>query len=133
MNKLGVILIFSLMLLSCNQHAQKHSTLKTDSKLKIFSDMWKTDSLGLNGFRSKNYSFIQDPKHWAIGGVDFRGYSKQELIEILGKPNESGLGKEDELLIMSFILETGKEDSNKSLLIYFDKNNNVDSVILKSY
>jgi hypothetical protein len=63
----------------------------------MFSDMWKTDSLGLNGFRAKNYSFIQDPKHWAIGGVDYRGYSKQELMEILGKPNESGLGKEDEL------------------------------------
>ena len=133
MNKFGITLIFSLILFSCNQQTQKHSTLKTDSKFKIFSNMWKTDSLGLNGFRAKNYSFIPDPKHWAIGGVDYRGYSKEELIEILGKPSESGLGKEDELLIMSYILETGKENSNKSILIYFDKNNNVDDLVLKNY
>lgn len=128
-----IILCFFLVLISCNQVIDKHQSLKTNSKLKVFSKMWKADSLGLDGFRAKQYAFNQNSKVWKIGGINYKGYSKEEIIDILGKPSDSGLGKEDSLLIMSYILETSETGQNKSILLYFDNNNRIVDVILENY
>ena len=138
------ILLFILTLLACQQHpnTQRSSslsersdtskTLKLDSAFTEFSNRWKQDSSGNIGYRLAHYSFNTNTKSWLINGRTFNGYSKEEIIDILGQPASSGLGKEDDLLIMTFLVRRDKIAPDKTLILYFDKDNKLTDVIEKT-
>ena len=102
---------------------------KIDSILTDFSPKWKADSLGQNGFRMSHYSFEKSSNTWLINGLSFKGYSRDQIIKWLGKPRDSGLGIEDKLLIMSYPIRQGAREPDKTLIIYFDSDNNLDDII----
>jgi hypothetical protein len=130
-----------LTLLACQQQSKTKSflssverldTLKTaklDSTLAAFSNRWKQDSLGNTGYRLAHYSFNANTKSWLINGRTFNGYSKKEIIDILGQPTSSGLGREDSLLIMTYLVRRGKNLPDKTLILYFDKDNRLSDII----
>jgi len=100
-----------------------------DSLLTDFSVKWKADSLGQNGFRMNHYSFDSSTKTWIINGMNLNGYSKEQIINLLGKPTESGLGVEDDLLIMTYIVQHKKNIQKETVILYFDKKNNLDDIM----
>jgi len=107
----------------------EQSGQKKDSALEYFSIKWKMDSLGQNGFRVKHYNYEEATRTWLVNGMSFKGYSKEKIINILGQPTHSGLGKEDRLLIMSYILRQNSTEPDKKLILYFDKDNKLDDII----
>jgi len=142
--KKNILIIFSLItIISCRQHNSFDSesdTLsnplrtssinnnfehKKDSLTDDFSNKWKSDSLGLNGFRSNHYSLNRSAKTWIINGVNFKGYNKEKVLKILGKPTSFGYGKEDGLLIFDYIVNNSKGTKLKSLTINFNHEDNV--------
>jgi len=100
-----------------------------DSLLINFSVKWKADSLGQNGFRMNHYSFDSSTRKWLINNATFKGYNKEKIINLLGEPKSSGLGKEDDLLIIVYIVRQKGKTPEKNLILYFDKNNNLDDII----
>jgi hypothetical protein len=127
-----VIFLYILLTLSSCVHKTKLLPLIIDTDLKEFSDKWIADSLGENGFRASHYSFDQNAKSWKIGEYDLKGRNKEEIIKVLGKSTEQGLGKEDGLLIMVYIVEKCKTLPNKFLILYFDKENKLDVIIFEN-
>jgi len=97
-----------------------------------FSAKWKADSLGIKTFRVNYINNPNDEENWLINGVNFLGFTKRKVIDILGKANKSGLAKEDRCLIMSYITSCENRKPKTTLLIYFDKNDLVIYVIPKS-
>jgi hypothetical protein len=85
--------------------------------------------IGTNGFRMSHYSFDENSRTWLINGMSFKGYRQDQIIKWLGKPGDSGLGKEDKLLIMSYPVRQGTSEPDKALIIYFDSDNNLDDII----
>ena len=100
-----------------------------DSLLSDFSVKWKADSLGQKGFRMNHYSFDSSTRKWRVNNATFKGYNKEKIINLLGEPKSSGLGKEDDLLIMVYIVRQKGKTPEKNLILYFDKNNNLDDII----
>lgn len=101
-----------------------------DSLLKDFSIKWKADSLAKNGFRENHYCRNKDSTIWLINGFNFENYSKENVISILGKPTSQGLGKEDKLPIILYIVKKkSRKISDKTLILYFDKNNKLDFIL----
>jgi hypothetical protein len=119
--KIKFILFFSFI--SLLNYGQSNN----DSPLKEFSIKWKADSLANNGFRENHYSKSPDSTIWLINGLTFEGYSKENVIDLLGKPSNQGLGKEDRLLIMEYVVR--KKTPEKTLILYFNKNNTLDFII----
>lgn len=58
-----------------------------DSFPENFSKNWKSDSLGENGFRKKCITY--DSVLTFINGINITGYSKEKVIQLLGKPNKA--------------------------------------------
>jgi hypothetical protein len=100
-----------------------------DSLLTDFSVKWKADSLGQNGFRMSHYSFDSSTRKWCINDTTLKGYDKDKIINLLGKPKSSGLAKEDKLLIMVYIVRQKGKTPEKNLILYFDKKNNLDDIV----
>ena len=100
-----------------------------DSLLTDFSVKWKADSLGQKGFRMNHYSFDSSTRTWSINNTTLKGYNKEKIINLLGKPKSSGLGKEDDLLIMVYIVRQKGKTPEKNLILYFDKKNNLDDIV----
>jgi len=103
-----------------------------DSLLTDFSVKWKADSLGQNGFRMNHYSFDSSTKTCIINGLNLNGYNKEQIINLLGKPTESGLGVEDDLLIMTYIIQHKKNIQKETIILYFDKKNNLDDIMIET-
>lgn len=106
------------------QHGQKN-----DSAIEDFSTQWKIDSLGQNGFRMEHYGYEKTTRTWLVNGMSFKGYSKEKIVNIFGQPTDSGLGKEDKLLIMTYIVRQSRTEPDKTLIMYFDKDNKLDDII----
>jgi|GEM_PF-2230086 len=100
-----------------------------DSLLTEFSVKWKADSLGQNGFRMNHYSYDSSNRTWRINKATLKGYNKEKILNLLGKPKSSGLGKEDKLLILVYIIRGKGKTPEKELILYFDKNNNLDDIV----
>jgi len=100
-----------------------------DSLLTDFSVKWKADSLGQNGFRMNHYSYDSSTRTWRINEATLKGYNKEKILNLLGKPKSSGLGKEDKLLILVYIIRGKGKTPEKELILYFDKNNNLDDIV----
>lgn len=101
-----------------------------DSKLKEFSNKWKTDSLGLDSFRITQLFFDKKSRDWIVGGYNFKGFNNEDIIEIFGKPNEKGYGKEGNCLMLSYIVLKKRKLPNTTLDFGFDKDNNVAIITL---
>jgi hypothetical protein len=115
-----------------NDHAM--SLIINDSLLKDFSMKWKNDSLGKNGFRMNHYNFLKETKPWEIeiNGLSFKGYSKEKVIDILGKPNDFGFGREDGLLMLVYFIRKNTNTADKELIMYFDKQNKLHDITEKT-
>ena len=68
--------------------AQPHSIVKANT-------LWKNDSLGCNGSRTKAYRKIFNERS------SYYGLTHEEIIQIFGKPNESANGN------FSYIIQIG--------------------------
>jgi len=102
------------------------------SLLTDFSVKWKADSLGQNGFRMNHYGFDSSTRTWRINDATLKGNNKEKIINLLGEPKSSGLGKEDDLLIMVYLVRRKGKTPEKELILYFDKNNNLDDIVEKT-
>lgn len=111
------------------QHSKQEK--EKDSISADFSAKWIADSLGQNGFRINHYNFDSSNRTWYINGMALKGYNKEEIIKLLGNPKNSGLGKEDNLLIMVYIIRQKKRTTEKNLILYFDKENNLVNIVEK--
>jgi len=120
-----VILFYLLLTFSSCAHKKQHTPLIMDSKLKEFSDKWKADSLGVDSFRINQLFFDKKSRDWIVGGYNFKGFNSEDIIEIFGKPNEKGFGKEDNCLMMFYIVLKKRKLPNTTLDFDFDKDNNV--------
>jgi hypothetical protein len=120
-----VILFYLLLTFSSCAHKNQHTPLIMDSKLKEFSDRWKADSLGVDSFRIAQLFFDKNARNWIVGGYNFKGFSSEDIIKIFGKPDEKGLGKEDDCLMLTYIVLKKKTKPDITFEFYFDKNNNV--------
>jgi hypothetical protein len=96
-----------------------------NSKLKEFSDKWKADSLGVDSFRINQLFFDKKSRDWIVGGYNFKGFNSEDIIEIFGKPNEKVFGKEDNCLMMFYIVLKKRKLPNTMLDFDFDKNDKV--------
>jgi len=148
MKKILTFILLIPLLIACRQQSKNDkSSLKLDLKdkkefsqlsreekvkdsiLVDFSVKWKADCFGQNGFRMCHYSFDSSSKTWRINELKLKGYSKEKIIDLLGEPTNSGLGKEDKLLIMTYIVRQKKKTPEKKLILYFSKENNLDDII----
>lgn len=119
-------IMFVLMVAACRQDpGSAIAVQEMDSLLSRFSMEWKADSLGRNGFRMNNYSRDSVGESCLINGLNFEGYSEEQILKWLGKPNYSGRHKEGNGLIMNYSLRQGTTDPDRELLIYFGKADNV--------
>jgi len=148
MNKLLTFIFLVLTTFGCRQQSktdnsnsllQQADTLKInqsgqneDSLLREFSVKWKADSLGQNDFRMNHYSYDKKMQVWVINGMTLKNYSKEKIINLLGHPTSSGLGKEDNLLILTYIIRQHKTTQDKTLILYFDKDNKLDDIVEES-
>lgn len=55
-----------------------------------FSEKWRADSLGENGFRKERVTWDSVKKEYLINGISLNGSGKNNLIASLGKPNLYG-------------------------------------------
>lgn len=118
--------MFVLMVAACRQDpGSAIAVQEMDSLLSRFSMEWKADSLGRNGFRMNNYTQDSVGKSCLINGLNFEGYSEEQILKWLGQPNYSGRHKEGNGLIMNYSLRQGTSDPDRELLIYFGKGDNV--------
>ncbi|MCO4294324.1 hypothetical protein NF867_15790 [Solitalea sp. MAHUQ-68] len=117
---------FAFILLIVSIRGLSHTP--KDLGLEKFSAKWKADSLGLNGFRASNYSFQKKTATWLINGISFKGFTENQVIKILGKPTQSGHHKEDNGLIMTYIVRKKGIAPEIKLLIYFNKKDLVDDI-----
>lgn len=91
------------------------------------------DSIGQVGFRNEHHSFDTLTKTRLINGLSFQGYREPDIIRWLGRPNDSFRHFEDNGLIMRYSIEQDiKGEVRKSLLIYFDKDDRVSGIVLKT-
>ena len=129
-------IIFSIILLSIFTIDCKSDRTQKNSILKLFSqnfrNSWKIDSLGVKGFRKKCYSYDSINRTWLINGVHMEGLNISEITSVLGKPTNTGYGKEDGLLMFFYIVDKTENDrfNSKALQIFFNKNKLIDGVIL---
>jgi len=148
MKKTLAFILFIVTLIACQRQTKTdNSNFKDDKKenrqltkeekeknslLTDFSIKWKADSLGQNGFRMNHYSFDSSTRKWRINDATLKGYNKEKIINLLGEPKSSGLGKEDDLLIMVYTVRGKGKTTEKELILYFDKNNNLDDIVEKT-
>ena len=125
-----VIIVCLLCILSSCVHTHQQDPLVMDAKHKALSEKWKTDSLGIDSFRINQLFFDKDSRDWLIGGYNFIGFSREIIIKIFGEPNEKGFGKEDQCLMMFYIVHRRKNKPNTTLEFGFDKDNNVANITL---
>lgn len=146
---LTFILLISTMIACQQQSKNEKYSLESDGKVKKeyrqqsrqekdkdsisadFSAKWIADSLGQNGFRINHYNFDSSTGTWCINGMTLKGYNKEEVIKLLGIPKNSGFGKEDNLLIMVYIIRQKKRTTEKDLILYYDKENNLVNIVEK--
>ena len=115
-----------LLLTSLTSFSQTKKVLT----LKEFSSSWINDSLGKTNFRNTHNSYSKTKSILLINNIDLRGFDKNKVLNLLGKPNESGIHKEDKLLIMTYITKSNKaQNRDGEILIYFDDKNKVDDVM----
>ena len=76
-----------------------------------------------------HYSYDSSNRTWRINEATLKGYNKEKILNLLGKPKSSGLGKEDKLLILVYIIRGKGKTPEKELILYFDKNNNLDDIV----
>lgn len=94
---------------------------------------WRSDSIGQTGFRRDHHSLDTIAKARLINGLSLRGYSESHVLKWLGRPNESFRHFEDNGLIMVYSIEPGASDwGTKSLMIYFDKDDKVSSIVQRT-
>lgn len=147
MKKALILILLILTVIACQQPKSVNDNLKLEKKehrqltqhekerdflLTGFSVKWKADSLGQNGFRMNHYSFDSSTRTWRINNATLKGYNKERIINLLGEPKSSGLGKEDDLLIMVYTVRGKGKTPEKELILYFDKNNNLDDIVEKT-
>ena len=125
MNRIVIFLFFAFLSFDCLGQIKKNLPQKE------FTKEWKSDSLGENNFRNSHIYYSKTKQTILINGVDIRGFDKMKVEMFLGKPNESGIHKEDKLLIISYKTKYFKSKLSDELLIYFDKKNIVNSVSKK--
>ena len=125
-----VILFYVLLTFSSCAHKNQHTPLIMDSNLKEFSDRWKADSLGVDSFRISQLFFDKKTKNWIVGGYGFSNYSKEDFFEVLGKPNECGYHFEGGYLMVYTLKKNKIKQLDKSLIVYFDKNEKFDGFVL---
>ena len=118
------LLIFLFTSLTSFSQTKKVLTLKE------FTSNWIIDSLGKTNFRNTHNTYSKTKSTLLLNNIDLRGYDKNKVFNLLGKPNESGIHKEDKLLIMTYKTKNNKASNNDGeILIYFDEKNKVDAVI----
>jgi hypothetical protein len=82
------------------------------------SDEFKLDSLGVNGFREKNCIYDSTQKSWLIIGKKLQGYTKEKIIDLLGKPNDIGRWEGDRSLVLVYYI--GRVKINKRVHTFFE-------------
>lgn len=122
MKKIAVLFFVLLSLVSFSQ-------TRKGLPLKEFTRNWKSDSLGKLNFRNTNHIYSATKQTILINGIDFRGFSEKKVLELLGKPNESGIHKEDKLLIMIYKTKYFKAKQSDEILVYYDEKNEVNAII----
>lgn len=148
MRKILTFILFIATLIACQQQTKTgNSTIKDnkketkqltkqekekDSLLMNFSVKWKADSLGQNNFRINHYGLDTSTRTWRINEMTLKGYNKEKIINLLGQPKSSRLGKEDNLLILVYTIRQKGKTPEKELILYFDKNNNLDDIVEKT-
>ena len=122
MKKIAILFFFLLSLVSFCQ-------TKKYLPSKEFTENWKSDSLGKLNFRNTNHKYSATKLTILINGLDFRGFSENKVLELLGKPNQRGIHKEDKLLIMIYKTKYFKAKQSDEILVYFDEKKVVNAII----
>ena len=65
--------------------------------IRIFKKEFRNDSLGLDGYRIEHISILDSTKNTLlINGINIVGYTKSQVLDLLGKPNFWYRGREEE-------------------------------------
>jgi hypothetical protein len=123
MKNLTLLIFLFTSLTSCSQ-TKKVLTIKE------FTSNWIIDSLGKTNFRNTHNSYSKTKSSLLLNNIDIRGFDKNKVLNLLGKPNESEIHKEDKLLIMTYKTKNNKASNRDGeILIYFDEKDKVVAVL----
>lgn len=64
-----------------------------------FTEKWKADSMGTNGFREKSIAWDSTKKTYLINGINISRYKRNEILDLLGEPNFLGTSERDITII----------------------------------
>jgi hypothetical protein len=98
-------LIFSLLIINSICFGQARD----------FTSQFIADSTGIKGFREKSIVFDSLKKATLVDGKNLKGYSKNKILKLLGKPNSiDTIVKND--IYFRYLISSGE------LLLYFKRN-----------